>query len=414
MTFRLAFRALEVNKLRAALTVLGIIIGVGAVIALVSVGQGAQKQITDNLQGLGTNLLFVRPGSSQTGVVRQNLQTVGSLTSSDAAAMAAPGAVAGIVAVAPVRTIIGQLVVDQQNWSTRIVGVTPAYAQVRNFQIGSGDFLDQKQIEAESRVVVLGPTAAANLFGDADPIGQTIRVSAGGRIGENFKVIGVTKSKGSRSFINDDDLALIPLTTLNRRLSSVPGSQGEPNVSEIDVEMTSQDQSDQVIADIGTFLRQRHRVKEDDFNITSEADIVRIFVQITDIFTLVLAAIAGISLLVGGIGIMNIMLVSVTERTREIGIRRAIGARRNDILAQFLVEALAVSLVGGALGIGLGVGISLLVARVPLNGQFLEPVISAGSVLLAFGVSATIGLFFGFYPAMRASRLHPIEALRYE
>ncbi len=410
---RVALRALSANKLRALLTVLGIVIGVGAVIALISVGEGAQRQITENIQALGTNLLFIRPGALQQAGVRQQSGTTPTLTYDDALAIARDASLP-VVGVAPEVDAFGQIVADRLNWNTRITGTVPAFAQIRNFAVDDGSFIDQHAVDARSRVVVLGPTVATNLFPDRDPIGQTVKISVSGRIGENFKVIGVTRSKGATGFGNEDDQVFIPLTTMQQRLFSQVTARGLRNVGLINVQVASPDQMDRTIAGIGQLLRERHRVAQDDFTITSEADILGFFAQVTSVFTIVLSAIAGISLVVGGIGIMNIMLVSVTERTREIGIRRAVGARRRDILVQFLVEAVVVSLAGGALGILLGIAIARVLSRIDVNGQNLHTVVSAESVALAFGVSAAVGLFFGFYPALRASRLHPIDALRYE
>ncbi|MGH2459310.1 MAG: ABC transporter permease [Chloroflexota bacterium] len=410
---RVALRALLANKLRAILTVLGIVIGVGAVIALISVGRGAQTQITTSIQSLGTNLLFIRPGALQQAGVRQQAGSVATLTYEDAQAIARDGDLS-IVAVAPELGAYGQIVVDRLNWNTRITGTTPAFAQVRNFPVADGDFIDQHDLDARSRVVVLGPTVAVNLFPDRDPVGQTVKISVSGRIGENFKVVGVTRAKGASGFGSEDDQVFIPLTTMQQRVMAQVTARGQRNVDVINVQVTAPDRMGQVIAQIGQLLRDRHHTSQDDFTITSEDDILGFFGQVTSVFTIVLGAIAGISLVVGGIGIMNIMLVSVTERTREIGIRRAVGARRRDVLVQFLVEAVVVSLLGGALGVMLGVAIAQALSRIPVNGQFLQTVVSPGSVALAFGVSAAIGLFFGFYPAFRASRLHPIDALRYE
>ncbi len=410
---RVALRALLANKLRAILTVLGIIIGVGAVIALISVGQGAQTQITQSIQSLGTNLLFIRPGALQTAGVRQQSGSSPTLTYEDAQAIARDGDLP-IVAVAPEVGAYGQIVFNRHNWNTRITGTTPSYAEVRNFSVADGAFIDQHELDARSRVVVLGPTVASNLFPDRDPVGQTVKISVSGRVGENFKVVGVTKAKGASGFGSEDDQVFVPLTTMQQRILAQVTARGLRNVNVINVQVISPSQMSQAIAGIGELLRERHRVSQDDFTITSEQDILGFFGQVTSVFTIVLGAIAGISLVVGGIGIMNIMLVSVTERTREIGIRRAVGARRRDILVQFLVEAVVVSLVGGAMGVMLGVAIARALSRVPVNGQYLETVVSPGSVVLAFGVSAAVGLFFGFYPALRASRLHPIDALRYE
>ncbi|HVC33798.1 MAG TPA: ABC transporter permease [Chloroflexota bacterium] len=410
---RVALRALLANKLRAILTVLGIIIGVGAVIALISVGQGAQREITQNIQALGTNLLFIEPGARQQAGVRQQAGSFPTLTYEDALAIADEGDLP-IVGVAPELGAYGQIIVNRLNWDTRITGTTPSYALVRNFQVADGQFLDQHALDARSRVIVLGPTVASNLFPDQDPVGQTVKISVHGRIGENFKVIGVTVPKGATGFGSEDDQVFIPLTTMQQRVYSQLTTRGLRNVEDINVKVASPTQMAQATAGIGQVLRQRHHVSQDDFTITSEDDILRFFSQVTSVFTLVLGAIAGISLVVGGIGIMNIMLVSVTERTREIGIRRAVGARRQDILVQFLVEAVVVSLVGGMIGVLLGVGIARVLSSVPVDGQYLQTVVSVNSVILAFGVSASIGLFFGFYPALRASRLHPIDALRYE
>jgi putative ABC transport system permease protein len=408
-----ALRALSANKLRAILTVLGIIIGVGAVIALISVGEGAQRQITENIQALGTNLLFIRPGALQQGGVRQQAGSQATLTYEDAIAIGRDADLA-VIGVAPELDAFGQIVADRQNWNTRITGTVPEFAQVRNFSVASGSFIDQHALDARSRVVVLGPIVASSLFPDRDPLGQTVKISVFGRIGENFKVVGVTQSKGATGFGNEDDQVFIPLTTMQQRLYAQVTARGQRNVGVINVQVASPGLMDKTIADIGQLLRERHRVAQDDFTITSETDILGFFSQVTSVFTIVLGAIAGISLVVGGIGIMNIMLVSVTERTREIGVRRAVGARRRDILVQFLVEAVVVSLTGGAMGILLGITIARVLARIPVNGQNLQTVVSPGSVVLAFGVSAAIGLFFGFYPALRASRLHPIDALRYE
>ena len=285
---------------------------------------------------------------------------------------------------------------------------------LRNFSMADGDFITQQELSGASRVIVLGANVATNLYGTDEPVGQTLKISVGGRVGENFKVIGVTQIKGSAGFGDDDNLVFIPLTTMEQRVFSEQTTRRLRNVTVINVQVASTALSDRAVADVGNLLRDRHRVSSDDFTITTESDILRIFAQVTSLFTWLLAAIAGISLLVGGIDIMNIMLVSVTERTREIGIRRAIGARRQDILLQFLVEAIIVSLVGGAMGIALGFGIAYALAQVPVQGQYLDTVVSASSVMLSFGVAALVGLFFGFFPAMRAARLHPIEALRYE
>ena len=409
---RVAVRALQANTSRAILTILGIVIGIGAVIALIAVGEGVEQQVTTSVEALGTNLLFIRPGARRQGQVRQQVGSQPTLTYEDALAIAE--ADLPVVAVAPELDTFGQVIAGRENWNTRIVGTTPSYAAVRNFAIQSGSFLDRRALDARLRVVVLGPTVAAALFPDRDPVDQTVKISLFGSVGQNFRVIGVTRPKGATGFGSEDDQVFIPLTTMQQRLFAQVTARGARNVSLINVQVSTPSAVPAATAGIGELLRQRHRVLEDDFTITSEADILRFFVQVTSVFTIVLAAIAGISLVVGGIGIMNIMLVSVTERTREIGIRRAVGARRVDILLQFLIESMVVSVIGGVLGIALGVVVARGLTRVTVNGQNLETVISAGAILLAVGVCAAIGLFFGFYPAARAARLNPIDALRYE
>jgi putative ABC transport system permease protein len=412
---RVALRGLLANKLRAILTMLGVIIGVGAVIALMSLGKGAQTQITTQVQSLGTNLLFVNPGQAQTqSNVRNAAGSAQSLTYEDAQALAEElGDLA--VGVAPERTVPGaQLIAGGQNWQTRIIGVTPEYQEVRNFYVATGDFITETELNSRSAVIVLGANVATNLFGDSDPIGQTVRISAFGGSGLNARVIGVMQSKGGNSLQNQDDQAFMPLTTVATRLAPARTNQASNMVGTITIAVADDSLIDIAVQQAGDILRTRHQVAQDDFIISSQADYLESVSQITGVFTAFLGSIAGISLVVGGIGIMNIMLVSVTERTREIGIRKAVGARRRDILSQFLVEAVVVSLAGGLAGIAIGMGLSRLVGQVNLNGQTIPSIVAPESVLLAFTVSAAVGLFFGIYPAMRASRLNPIEALRYE
>ncbi|HYY87308.1 MAG TPA: ABC transporter permease [Chloroflexota bacterium] len=415
-SLRVAVRALGANKLRTALTMLGIIIGVAAVIALMSIGRGAQAQITQQIQSLGTNLLFVRPGSTNQQGVRTAAGNAATLTVEDADAI---GGLATVVAVAPEVQTGAQLLANGQNWNARVLGVTDAYAAVRNTEVALGDWISRTQVDGRSNVMVLGDTVSKQLFPDGDPIGQTVRVSIGGRTGANFRVIGVAAAKGASGLGNQDDVAYVPISTLQARLFAQRTARGARNVSTVNVQVADERMMDDTVAQIGDLLRNRHKVAQDDFTIQSQQDFLNTFNQIAGTFTLLLGAIAGISLLVGGIGIMNIMLVSVTERTREIGIRKAVGARRVDILQQFLVESVVVSILGGAIGIGLGGGVSSLISRVqvPGNGgvaQTLQTQVGFDSILLAFGVSAAVGLFFGIYPATRASRLNPIEALRYE
>jgi putative ABC transport system permease protein len=319
-----------------------------------------------------------------------------------------------VASVAPERTVGGaQLIYSGENLQTRIIGVTPEYQDVRNFHVALGDFITDRHVEARARVIVLGSGVAANLFADSDPIGQTVRVSVFGRTGSNMRVIGVMEPKGG-SIQNLDDQAFVPLSTAGSRLQRQRTSRAANMVSSISVEVADESFIDQAVQDISGLLRARHRVAEDDFVISSQRDFLAAIGQITGLFTAFLGAIAGISLVVGGIGIMNIMLVSVTERTREIGIRKAVGAKRRDILSQFLVEAIVVSVAGGIIGILIGGGLSRLIGNLDMNGQSIRSVVAPDAVILSFAVSAAVGLFFGIYPAMRASRLSPIDALRYE
>ena len=414
---RVALRALGANKLRTTLTMLGIVIGVSAVIALMSIGRGAQAQVSAQIQSLGTNLLFIRPGATKDqGGVRSTQNQAATLTLEDSDAIAT---LPNVVATAPELDTGAQLLANGNNWNTRVTGVTEAYSVVRNTPVATGDWITKAQVDSRSNVAVLGDTVAQQLFPDSDPIGQTVRMSVGGRTGTNFRVIGVAQAKGGSGLGNTDDGVYVPITTVMARLFAQRTARGAPNVSTVNVQVVSESVMDETVSQIGDLLRTRHKVAQDDFTIQSQQDFLNTFNQIAGTFTLLLGAIAGISLVVGGIGIMNIMLVSVTERTREIGIRKAVGARRRDILTQFLVEAIVVSVLGGAIGIIIGTGISALIGTVQMPGnggasQSLPTQVGLDSVMLAFFVSAAVGLFFGIYPATRASRLNPIEALRYE
>lgn len=408
-SLRVALRALAANKLRSALTMLGMIIGVGAVIALMSVGAGAQAMITAQIQGMGTNLLFVSPGASQQSGVRLAQGTMPTLTLEDAEAIADPMNVPTVSGVAPEAMSFSQVIAGPQNTYTRIVGTTPAYEDVRNFHVAVGEFISGQHVDARSNVAVLGSNVASQLFGEMDPVGQSMRI---GRL--TFRVIGVMETKGSQAMGNQDDLVIVPITTLTQKLNRQRTVRGGQNINTIYVQVADEKLMDQAVQQIGDLLRQRHRVAQDDFTIRSQEDMLSMASQITGIMTILLGSIAGISLVVGGIGIMNIMLVSVTERTREIGIRKAVGAKKRDILMQFLIEATVVSLVGGGIGLLVGTGLSALISRIDLGGQTITTVVSLEAVALAVGVSAAIGIFFGIYPATRAASLNPIDALRYE
>jgi len=413
VSFRIALRALGANKLRAGLTMLGMVIGVGAVIAMVSVGKGAQLSVTSQIQSMGTNLLFIRPGAQRESGVTSQQGTRPTLTYDDAIAIA-EAADLPVVAVAPEQQTFAQVLARGTNVNTRVLGTTPEYSDVRNVKVSQGEFITKQHMDARSLVAVLGSTVATNLFGDEDPIGQTIKVSVQGRTGVNFRVVGLLESKGGTGFGSQDDLIIIPITTMQQRILAQRTAQGGQNVGTINVQVATEQQMTAATAAIGELLRERHRVSQDDFTIQSQEDILQTANQVTGVMTLLLGSIAGISLVVGGIGIMNIMLVSVTERTREIGIRKAVGARRRDILMQFLVEAIVVSVLGGGVGILLGAALSKVISGVSFGGSTIAAAVTPDAVILAFGVSAAIGMFFGIYPAMRASRLNPIEALRYE
>jgi len=407
-SMRVSFRSLGANRLRSALTMLGIIIGVGAVIALLSIGQGAGAAITEQVQGIGSNLIIVFPGSaSRAG----QAPTSGVLTLGDAEALQDHTCCPDIAIVAPVYQRTTQISYAGVTNNSQITGVTPDYQVVRNWSTASGRFIDDRDLQASARVAVLGKSTAKTLFGADNPIGKPIKIN---RV--PFTVIGVMAERGGASMFggSQDDVVFVPLTTAGQRLfgSSALTPQGAPRVSSVFISATSEKQIDAAMAEITRVIRQRHKIRyqQDDFTVLSQKDLLGALNQITDILTIFLAAIAAISLLVGGIGIMNIMLVSVTERTREIGIRKAIGARRRDILLQFLIEAVTMSVAGGILGIALGAAIGF---GVNMTGM-IKTTVAPSSVALAVGFSVAVGLFFGLYPAYRAAGLHPIDALRYE
>jgi putative ABC transport system permease protein len=392
----LALSRLGTGKLRTALTMLGVIIGVASVVALVSVAQGATKGISDQLQSLGTNLVTVSPGFSRTGATRGAIGSATTLTLSDSTALAT---LDGVQAIAPELTTNKLVVAGTQNETARIVGTTPGYLSVFAYQIWVGTFLNQVSVDHNLRVAVIGATTADNLSLTASSIGSTIEVG-----GLPFELIGITQPKGGST--TADDQVMIPLSTAHELFV------GSNSVSAIGLSATSQDAINTVSAEITTTLEQRHGITNgvDDFSIATQSQLLGTVSSVSDVLTLLLAGIASISLLVGGIGIMNIMLVSVRERTREIGIRKAIGARGRDILSQFLVEALALSLAGGVIGIGAGVVASFAIGAYAGWGFVFNPV----TVVVAVGFSLIVGIVFGVWPASQAARLDPVVALRYE
>lgn len=388
------------NKLRSFLTMLGIIVGVGAVIAMIAIGQGAGAQITEHISQLGTNLLMVRPGASQHGPARSASGSRTSLNYTDAQTIAEQCPSVAKVDASYSRN--AQVVYGNKNTNTSINGVTPNFPEVRNFPVEQGSFLTEEDNRLMRRVAVLGKTVVKDLFGEEDPIGQYIKIKR-----SNFQVIGVMSEKGGSGWRDEDDVIFIPLRTAQKRLFGVD------YVSTINVEAKSEEVMDKASAEITSFLRERHKIREgeeDDFNIRSQTEILSTMQETSNTFTMLLAGIAVVSLIVGGIGIMNIMFVSVTERTREIGIRKAIGAQRRDILSQFLIEAIIVSLAGGIIGILSGVLVSKFISQFAGWQTVITPI----SVILSFSFALAVGLFFGFYPARKASLLNPIDALRYE
>ena len=408
---RVAAAGLLANRLRSSLTMLGILIGVAAVILLVAVGNGASVQINNQIQALGANVIFVYPSNAKsTGGVSQGFGTSQTLTMADVDAINSKQQDPDVVAAVPIAQTGGQITYANQNYFAPTTGTSVDFPQVRDYQIAEGSFFTQDDVAAQHRVVVLGQTVVTSLFGNTDPVGQTIKISR-----QSFRVIGVFAAKGGTGLGSQDNVVVAPITTVWAYLS---GARGK-NISQIVISASSPSTVTQAETEITAILLQRHQISDPslaDFQLQSQQDILNQANSIATALTLVLGAIAGISLVVGGIGIMNIMLVTVTERTREIGIRKAIGARWRDVLMQFLIEAMFLSGLGGALGIALGATLALEAPRIPAiaSSSFPPPVVSVPSVLLAFGVSVGIGLFFGIYPANRAARLHPIEALRHE
>jgi putative ABC transport system permease protein len=395
---KVAIRALLRNTMRSILTALGIIIGVGAVIAMVSIGNGAKAQVEAQVASLGQNVITVFSGSMSSGGMRGGWGSAPTLTIEDAEAIERE--VTGIVGVSPEVRDRNQVLANGLNWNTSVNGESPSYPDIRSWKIANGAMFSEQDVRSVAKVCVIGKTVADQLFANSDPVGQTLRIR-----NIPFKILGVLDAKGFNLFGQDqDDTVIVPYTSHMKRLSR------RTNISSILIQAASAEVNDKVQKDITEVLTQRRKGREPDFTVRNQVELAQTATATTQTMTLLLAAIASVSLLVGGIGIMNIMLVSVTERTREIGIRLAIGAHGSDVLMQFLIEATILSSLGGVIGILLGIGSSQLVSH--LNGW--PVLVSTASVVIAFVFSAAVGMFFGFYPARKAAQLDPIDALRYE
>ncbi len=399
-----ALETLRINKMRTILAVLGIVIGIGSVIALISLGQASQQSITNQIESLGSNLLTVTPGSAQSGSVRGASGGGTTLTYDDAKAIMTSSKITSVSKVSPEVSKRSQIVTGKSNTNTTVYGVTPEYSEIKKVEIENGLFISQRDLDAMGKVAVLGPQVVGDLFGDAtaNVVGQSVRIDK-----QTFKIIGVTKEKGGSGMTNQDDMIFVPLTTAMKIL------YGQDYLSSISVEAKSSEVMVQAQDEVGYLLLARHKLSDPtkaDFRIMNMSDVLSTVSSVTGTFTSLLSGIAAISLLVGGIGIMNIMLVTVTERTREVGLRKALGAKKKAIIYQFLTEAILLTVIGGILGMILGIIISYVLSKT-MNLPFA---ISISSIALAIGVSGVIGVVFGWYPAKKASDLQPIEALRYE
>ncbi len=410
--YRLLLESLEslnANKLRSMLTVLGIVIGVAAVIAMLSIGRGAEASITSRIESIGTNLIYISAGSTNQSGVRSASGSAATLTLDDADALTE---LPNVEAVASQTSNFVQIVYQGQNTNTRLLGVTPGYETVSSLTLADGVFISDSDQSARSLVVVIGSSVADTLFGGSvGAVGQKVRLN-----GQTYKVIGVLTSKGGTGFMNQDDQVFIPLSTALYRLVGGARFRGSSVINQITLKATSRSTVSELVTAATEMMRALHGTVEgsDDFTVTSQEATLAAATEVSDTLTIFLGGIAGISLAVGGIGIMNIMLTTVTERTHEIGLRKAIGAKRRDILMQFLVESILLSLLGGLIGVAIGWGTARLMGQVQFSGSTITPVVSLDSILLATLFSVAVGLFFGIYPATRAARLQPVEALRYE
>lgn len=418
-TFSVALRGILANKLRSFLTILGVIIGIGSIISMMAVGEGSERSVTGDFERMGSNLLFVQPGAGWMGMLRGAQGTVRTLTYDDAVAMTENLDTDAVRYVVPEAGTTAQVFAVGENVSARISGVGPEFDETRNKIIADGQFISQADVDNKATVCVLGSKLAQDLFDDADPLGERVRVK-----GRGFTVVGVLEADGEMFMTSTDRVLLVPVTTMLYRINPQYSTQGDHLVDAITVEATSEGEVDQAVDQVTAFLRERHGLaadEEDDFSITNQQEIIDMQTETSDTLKTLLKWTSIMSLLIAGIGIMNIMLVSVTERTREIGIRKAVGAKRRHVLVQFLLEAATISLIGGVIGIGFGyVAAEHFFTGLEMNQNMMmeqspvEPVVTVGYVLWAFLVAVGVGIISGMYPAMRAARLNPIDALRYE